>query len=88
MRTRSFIGALSVFGVAACTPDADVARHTVEGYRADVELRREVFAACTNDPGTRGESADCVNAIEAERLESRGSLRDLPPVGLDQDGED
>jgi len=84
MRTRSFISALAVF-CAACTQDANVARHTVEAYRADAELRREVFAACANDPGTRGENADCVNAIEAERLESRGSLRDLPPVGLDPD---
>ncbi len=82
MRTRSFISALAVF-CAACTQDANVARHTVEEYRADAELRREVFAACANDPGTRGGNADCVNAIEAERLESRGSLRDLPPVGLD-----
>jgi hypothetical protein len=85
MRMRSFIGALSILSVAACTQDADVARHTVEEYRADAELRREVFAACANDPGTLRESADCVNAIEAERLESRGSLRDLPPVGLDPD---
>jgi hypothetical protein len=83
MRTRSLIGVLAVFSAVACTQDADVARHTVEEYRADAELRREVFAACVSDPGTRAESADCVNAIEAERLESRGSLRDLPPVGLD-----
>lgn len=82
---KAFISALAVLSAAACTPDADVARHTVAEYRADAELRREVFAACTNDPGTRGASADCINAIEAERLESRGSLRDLPPVGLEPD---
>jgi hypothetical protein len=85
MRTKSLMGALSVFSAVACTQDADVALHTVAEYRADAELRREVFAACANDPGTLGEKADCVNAIEAERLESRGSLRDLPPVGLDPD---
>ena len=28
---------------AACTQDADVARHTVDEYRADAELRREVL---------------------------------------------
>ena len=83
MRSRFVIGVLSAFCAAACTQDASVARHTVDEYRADAELRRGVFAACANDPGTRGESADCVNAIEAERLESRGSLRDVPPVGLD-----
>ena len=80
---RSFISVLAVLSTAACAPDANVARHTVEEYRADAELRREVFAACANDPGTSRERADCINAIEAERLESRGSLRDLPPVGLD-----
>ena len=82
---RALISALAVVSATACTPDADVARHTVEEYRADAELRRDVFVACTNDPGTRGESADCINAIEAERLESRGSLRNLPPVGLGPD---
>jgi hypothetical protein len=80
---RPLISAIAVVSVAACTPDADVARHTVEEYRADSVLRREVFVACTNDPGTSGKSPDCINAIEAERLESRGSLRNLPPVGLD-----
>jgi hypothetical protein len=85
MQMRALISALVVFGAAACVPSADVARHTVEEYRADAELRREIFAACANDPGTSGESPDCINAIEAERLESRGSLRDLPPVGLEPD---
>jgi hypothetical protein len=60
-----------------------VARHTVAEYRADAQLRREVFTQCVNDPGTLGETPDCVNAREAERLEGRGSLRDLPPIGLD-----
>ena len=62
---RALISALAVFSAAACTPDGDVARHTVEEYRADSELRREVFAACANDPGTNGGGADCVNADEA-----------------------
>lgn len=66
-----------------CSPGPDVARHTVAEYRADAELRREVFAQCTNDPGTLAETPDCVNAREAERLESLGSLRNQPPVGLD-----
>lgn len=82
MRTTFVIAAMAVFGAVACTPEADVARHTVEEYRADAELRRQVFAECVNDPGTLGQTPDCVNAIEAERLESRGSLRDQPPIGL------
>jgi hypothetical protein len=82
MRTKFFVAALASLGAVACTPEADVARHTVEEYRTDAPLRREIFAECTNDPGTLGRTADCVNAMEAERLESRGSLRDQPAVGL------
>lgn len=82
MRTRFVIAAMTLFGAVACTPEADVARYTVEEYRADTGLRRQVFTECANDPGTLGQTADCINAIEAERLESRGSLRDQPPVGL------
>jgi hypothetical protein len=65
------------------SPEPAVARHTVEEYRADAQLRRGVFSQCVNDPGTLAETPDCINAREAERLESRGSLRDLPPLGLD-----
>jgi len=82
---RAFVIVLAFLSAAACTRDADVARHTVEQYRADPGLRRDVFVACANDPGTTGKSPDCINATEAERLESRGSLRSLPPVGLDPD---
>lgn len=86
MRTMLLIGAMTVLGGVGCTQDPQIARYTVQEYRADAVLRREVFARCTNDPGTHGDSADCVNAIEAERLESRGSLRDAPTIGLDADG--
>ncbi|MEO8467751.1 MAG: EexN family lipoprotein [Gammaproteobacteria bacterium] len=74
--------ALATAGVVACTREAHIARHTVAEYRANAPLRREVFMRCLNDPGTLGESADCINAREAERLESRGSLRDQPALGL------
>lgn len=65
------------------SPDPAVARHTVQEYRADALLRRGVFAQCVNDPGTLSDTPDCINAREAERLESRGSLRDLPALGLE-----
>lgn len=64
-------------------PKRDTARHTVDEYRANVDLRREVFRRCTGDPGTLGKSPDCINAREAERLESHGSLREQPALGLD-----
>lgn len=85
MRKQCLLGVVFALAAASCTQTPDVALHTVEEYRADSALRRETFLACTNDPGTRRESPDCINAIESERLESRGSLRDLPPVGLGAD---
>ena len=60
----------------------DRARHTVEAYRNDPELRWQELERCTNDPGTLKNSADCVNAREAERAVGVGSLRDLPPLRL------
>jgi len=68
---------------ASCTPPPPSAQHTVSEYRADASLRREVFARCLNDPGGLGRTPDCVNAREAERQESKGSLRDQAPVGFD-----
>lgn len=68
--------------LGACTRSPDVARHTVDDYRANDELRRGQLAQCANDPGTLGDTPDCINARQAERLQGRRSLRDLPPVQL------
>ena len=75
-----------VGAAVSCAPGPPVAEHTVSDYRTDATLRREVFARCLNDPGGLGQTPDCVNAREAERLESHGSLRDQAPVGLDPSG--
>ena len=72
-----------ILSAAGCMREADVARHTVEDYRADKSLRQETFKKCTNDPGTLSKTPDCINAQEAERLESHGSLRDSGPVAFD-----
>jgi len=69
--------------LVGCSREADVARHTVEEYRADKTLRQDLFKKCANDPGTLGKTPDCVNAQEAERLEGYGSLRNSGPIGLD-----
>lgn len=78
-----FLIAGVILGAVGCGREAAVARRTVEDYRADKPLREEVFQKCANDPGTLRNTPDCVNAREAERLESYGSLRDSGPVGLD-----
>jgi len=75
--------ALILLGLVACSRQPETARHTVEEYRADKSLRQETFKRCADDPGSLGKSPDCINAREAERLESIGSLRDSKPLGLD-----
>jgi len=82
----SVLLAMFIVTAVSCTPGTPVAEHTVSDYRADASLRREVFARCVDDPGGIGKTPDCVNAREAERLESHGSLREQAPVGLDPHG--
>lgn len=69
--------------LSACSPEPERARYTVEDYRANDALREAKVKECTNDPGTLGQTPDCVNALSAASLEGRGSLRKSPPVGLD-----
>ena len=73
---------VTVVSAAGCAPAPDRARYSVEAYRQDPTLRRQELERCANDPGTLGDSADCVNAREAGRSVSVGSLRDLPPLRL------
>lgn len=82
MRLKSLAVVLAIL-LAGCGPKPEAARHTVEEYRANKVLRKTVFRECLSDPGTRGQTPDCINAREAERLESHGSLRDSGPIGLD-----
>ena len=80
---RICLGIIVTFlSAAGCAPAPDQARHTVEEYRKNPELRRQELALCANDPGTLAKSADCVNVREAERAAGVGTLRDLPPLRL------
>jgi hypothetical protein len=73
---------VTVISAAGCAPVPDRALHTVGEYRRDPVLRRQELTQCVNDPGTLRNTPDCVNAREAERAASVGSLRDLPPLRL------
>jgi hypothetical protein len=48
---------------------------TVDEYLKQPDLRKKVFAACANDPGRKGNDANCMNAMQAERIASAGSGR-------------
>lgn len=69
-------------GITGCGAKPDPVRQDVAFYRAHPDVRRGVLGGCANDPGSLRADPDCLNAKEAERLESIGSLRELPPVGL------
>lgn len=83
MNVRLIVAAAIILGAIGCTQKPEAARHTVEEYRADKKLRKAVFKQCANDPGTLGETPDCINARQAERLESLGSMRESSQIGLD-----
>ena len=73
---------VAAISAAGCAPVPDRARHDVAEYRRDANLRREELARYANDPGSLGNSPDCINAAAAERAASVGSLRELPPFRL------
>jgi hypothetical protein len=81
-RVRECLGVVVTISSAACAPSPDPTAHTVAYYREHIEARDAKIAVCSNDPGTLGRTPDCVNALEASRIEGIGSLRDLPPLGL------
>jgi hypothetical protein len=81
-RVRQCLGVVVTISSAACAPSPEPAAHTVAYYREHSEVRHAKLVACGDDPGTLGRTADCVNALEASRIEGIGSQRDLPPLGL------
>jgi hypothetical protein len=79
---RQCLGIVVTIISVACAPPPEQARMSVDYYRAHVEERDAKLAECTNDPGGMGATADCKNAKQAAQLESIGSQRDLPSLGL------
>jgi hypothetical protein len=73
---------VTILSTVSCAPAPDRARHSVEDYLRDPALRQAEFARCANDPGTVGDSADCVNVKEAQRRAGVGSFRELAPLTL------
>lgn len=61
-----------VVGCGGSSPSR--ARYTVEEYRQNAEARAEQVAKCSNDPGTFGQTPDCINAMQAESIEGLGTI--------------
>jgi hypothetical protein len=77
------LATLACFG-AGCTKQGEAAAPTaaesnrvltVDEYLKQPDLRKKVFTACANDPGRKGSDANCVNALQAERIASSGTGR-------------
>ena len=62
-----------------CGPAAGPAR-TVSYFQAHPKEREAVFKRCADDPGTLGETPECVNAERAEEIAGIGSFSQLPPM--------
>jgi hypothetical protein len=70
--------------VLACAREEEPAQ-TVSWFQEHPEERRAMVARCADDPGRLAQTPNCVNARQAESIEGVGSLRKLPPMGLDPD---
>jgi hypothetical protein len=84
-RVRCIVAAPLVltFGLlASCSRQASPAANTVDWYLAHTADREGAVQHCANDPGTLGNTPDCVNAMAAAQRADIGSLRNLPPLGL------
>jgi len=73
-----------IVALVSCSREPERARHTVEEYRANADLRHAEVQRCDADPGALRNTPDCVNAHMAASFEDRLRLRDAPAVGLDQ----
>lgn len=65
----------------SCTKDPEPPR-TVTYYREHADERKAMVETCADDPGSRGQAPNCVNARKATAIEDIGSFRDLQPLGL------
>lgn len=76
---RSALSMVSVMLAVGCVQET---APTVEYFRAHEDERKSQLHHCSNEAAGAQTDPFCINAREAERLESIGQLRDLPPVGL------
>ena len=68
--------------LSGCSPEPQAARYTVEEYLANPDAMDAKLRECANNPGDSGNEPDCVNVKAAAERKGIGSLRDLPPMGL------
>jgi hypothetical protein len=74
--------ATSLLVGSACQPSAEEAKELLQHYREDSGARTKMLNECQENAGFIRKDPECLIAREALRQEGRGSLRDLPPIGL------
>jgi hypothetical protein len=71
-----------------CSPEPQKARYTVDEYVANPDAMDAKLTECANNPGESADDPDCVNVKAAAERKGIGSLRDLPPMGLNPRSDD
>jgi hypothetical protein len=74
--------AIAVITLSGCSPQPQAARYTVDEYVANPDAMDARLKECANNPGDFRDDPDCVNVKAAAERKGIGSLRDLPPMGL------
>lgn len=76
--------------LAGCFEDDTPSETTrsVEWYQEHAVEREDKLKECANNPGELENTPNCVNALQAARLESSGSLRnvEIPPLQFGKRG--
>jgi hypothetical protein len=66
-----------------CSPEPPKAEFTVDEYLANPAAMNAKLKECANNPGDLRDDPDCTNVKAAAERQGVGSLRDLPPLGLE-----
>jgi hypothetical protein len=74
--------ATAAIALCGCSPEPQRARYTVDEYLANPDAMEATLKECANNPGDTRNDPDCVNVKAAAERKGIGSLRDLPPMGL------
>jgi len=74
--------ATAVIALSGCSPEHKTARYTVDEYVANPDAMDAKLKECADNPGDFRDDPDCVNVKAAAERKGIGSLRDLPPMGL------
>ena len=73
---------MAAVALVGCSPETPQARYTVDEYLTNPEAMDAALKECANNPGDSRNDPDCVNVHAAAERKGIGSLRDLPPMGL------